>query len=369
MSLTHFDFANYLSDIQAIIKDVQQYDGSGTEPTAFGYFLQPSSNRARGFYYDLWGGGAHLLQYAPSVDPNGNTVDWEANKVTLSTYLRTQMRDAGGGNDSAFYQTTEAPEEHLIPAFDAVHLGTFGTLNDTYGGGTFLYSVVYSRFQCLLDLSVTLNTTATAPTPIPSSQNIYYTAWVAKIWHETGGHLCINNTTSAVLIPTNPPTLANCPMFYMLAFMKSIIDKVAATPAIKTYMQRGWRMRPLEDSWYGDLIESGDTLAAYLASNVTDTWVNHSIWLNPSADSDFASTSNCIGIVITSHDTNDHTLNLYMQSEAYDLSPTSVKVLYTRVGNVRTEVTRFTDVLDYDITVAFDGSQAAVLLYEVVQLA
>ncbi len=368
MAATHFDFANYLADCKAIMKDVLQYDGLGASATAFGYWRR-TVTKIKGYYWDLYGGGGNLssFQAAPSIDPNGNSGDWEANKAELALYQRTQMRVL----DAAFYQSTENAEENLIGSgFDMMHVGGIGDLDVTlWGVNAQLFTVVYSRYQCLMNLAVTLNET----TFDGDTQQGFYTAWINATFHATGGHFCISNgnETGGVLCPTDPPQLGQ-PNFRICAFIATAMLKVDTTPAIRTYMQRGWRMRPLPASWEGHAISLNLSAAGYAQEGRADGPTPHSVfssvWMNPAADADFPSTSNCIGIVISSCGLASLTYNIYMDSEAYDLVPHRTKVLYLRVGAARTEITRFTETLDYDATITFDGATAPMYLFEVVQL-
>lgn len=372
MAVTHFDWANYLTSVKAIIKDVIRYQGGGASGSALlGYYRQPAANRWRGYYWDLYGGGGNLstFQHSPGLNPNGNSGDWEPNKSELADYEREQMRAL----DSGFYQTTENCEEGLIGGgFDVMHIGqlgeTSGEVGRKWGQLASLFTVVYSRYQCLLNLGVTLNST----TFVDSSQQGYYASWVNASFHSTGGHLCLSNgVVTGRLVPTDPPTLGNCLNFYLLTFIKSIITKMNATPSIRTYMRTGLRCRPLAASWDGDYLESGTGLSDYLVQEVSTSlsaavYVSSSVWLNPAADADYPTTANCIGIVITSASTQNYTYNIAIDAEAYDLDPTRVHVLYSRVGAVRTELARFTDELDYDLSIVFDGSTAPCILLEIV---
>jgi len=175
-------------------------------------------------------------------------------------------------------------------------------------------------------------------------------------------------------MPVFPATLLNCPMFYMIVWIKGMIAKMDETPMIRTYMRKGFRMRPLPESWEGDYVESGQMLSTFLAFQQAELsiYYSSSVWMLPEADDDYPLTDHCIGIVITGASTEaTHDYNIYMQAEAYDLSPTTVKALYRRVGtggSSRTEVARFTDVLDYTATLVFDGVTAPCDLYEIVTL-
>lgn len=374
MAATNFDWANYLTTVKAIIKDVFQYDGTGPGSGlgAFGLWRAPSANRWRGHYWDLYGGAGNLsvFQLSPSVDPNGNHGDWEANKAELALYERTQMRAL----DAGFYQTTENVEEGLIGSgFDFMHLGVIGELVglSQWGANVGSFSIVYSRFQCMFNLGITFNDVFFQD----ASQVIFYTMWVNFSFHQTGGHLSVSNpVVTGIVVPTDPPTLLNNNNFFLLVFMKSVIDKMNATPAIRTYMRTGYRMRPLPHSWEGHYADSGKELAAYLAEGSTngtspsDARLFSSVWWNPAADADYPATSNCYGIVITSCLTASTTYRIQIEANELDMPPTSVKVLYSRVGAVRTELTRFTESLDYTATITFDGATAPVLLFEVVQL-
>ncbi len=364
--LACFDFANYLTDIKAIIKDLFQYNATGVSITAFGYYRQPA-NKIRGFYWDFFSGGVfHFIQHSPSITPNGNVAGWEANKRAVAIYARDQMRVL----DSAFYMTSEAPEEGLIGAFDALHLGTVGTVRNDYGQFFPGFQICYGRYQGLLDLSVNFNDGAVNGTSVPTDQSDFYVRLLNASFHATGGRLCLNNHTQYMVVPIDPPTFFNCPAYIILIAVKSFIDKMTATPMIRKYMRRGFRQRPLPASWEGDYIESGQSLYDFVGfrSGSAGTYYTSSVWMLPDADADFASTSHNIGIVISGVLTATNTYNIYMDARAYNLSPTSIKVLYSRLGAVRTEVARFTDVLDIDITVTFDGVSAPLLLYEVVQL-
>lgn len=370
MPVAFMDFVNYYATVKAIHKDIYQYDGGGTSPTAFGYYLEPTANRARGFYFDLFGGGGNLsiYQHAPSLDPNGSSGQWETNKAGLAAYIRTQLRVI----DSAIYTSTENCEEGLIGSIDIMHAAGIGSSPEpkVWGQLGFTFAIVYSRAQCLFDLAIALNTSANDTLQIPSTQTVFYTTWINAGFHYTGGHLCINNGfASGIVVPTNPPTLANCPMYYTLVFIKSVIAAMNATPAIRTYMHSGFRMRPLPASWEGDYMESGQPLSSYLVNQQTNTdvYISSSVWLNPAADSDYTGTSGCLGIIITSASTSNVTYNLSLDSECYGLDPSRIKILYSRAGAFRTEVTRFIVALDYDIAITFNGTDAPVLVYEVVQ--
>lgn len=367
MTLQVFDVANYKTQIEAILKDVLTYNATGSSPTAFGYYRQ-TTNKPRGFYFDVWGGSFHAMQYAPSVTPNGNSGDWENNKRDVAIYLRDQMRVL----DSDFFTTTEAPEEGQVGAFDAMHLGLLGLFPSTIQVGQFspLFQVVYGRYQSLLTFGNTLNETATALTPIPSSQAAYYTIILNASFHATGGKLCVTNFTLVPIVPTNPPTISNCPMYYMLAFIKGMITNMTATPMIRTYLRSGHRQRPLAQSWEGDMLVSGEDLYGFFArrSGEVNSYNSSSVWLNPDADPDYPLTSNCIGIVITSALPSTITYPISMDAVAYGLSPTQIKVLYSRVGSTRTELTRFTDRLDYTPTIVFDGTNPPTALLEIVTL-
>src|SRR5688572_5991580 len=184
MAVTYFDFPNYLSSIKAIVKDIFQYDGMGASATAFGYH-RLMSPPPHGFYWDLYGGGGNVgtQQHAPSLTTNGNNGDWESAKNELVEYQREQMR---ASLDPDFYQSTEAPEEGLIPGFDFMHMGQLGEVhNDDWGSNMALFNIVYSRYCCLFNLGVTLNTDATDYFTIPSTQSAFYVMWVNWAFHET----------------------------------------------------------------------------------------------------------------------------------------------------------------------------------------
>jgi len=371
MPVTHFDWANYQTTVRNIFKDIYSYDGLGASAVAFGYWRQ-TTNRIRGFYFDLYGGGGNLssFQAAPSLDPNGNSGDWEPNKALVASEVRTHMRTL----DPDFYFSTENAEEGLIGAFDIHHVGGIGdssqASDNIWGSNLWMFGVVYSRFQALYDLALTLNDTAFQN----PSQQVYYAVLMSSVFHGTGGHVCISNGIEGqVIIPTDPPTQGNCTLYYLVVSMQSFIAAMDATPVIRTYMRTGYRMRPLPASWEGDYIESGRGMFQFLADEVgagnQGVFVCSSVWLNPAADPDFPATSSCLGIVISSVSTEATlTYNIYIDSEAYDLVPDRPKALYLRTGASRTEIARFTDVLDQDITITFNGTSAPFYLYEIVQL-
>jgi len=381
MALNYLDYSQYPSEVKAIFRDVFLYDGTGASPTVFGYYWATSpvapftGNKIQGFYFDLFGGGGGLSQFqlAPSIDPNGAVATWELTKADFASYLRGQMR----GEDPDFYTSTENCEEGLIGVMDFHHMGGIGESPSPTDWGALVggFGIVYSRYQCMFDLSIALND-ACFTTGSPSTQAAYYTCWLQASFHYTGGHLALHNQARGdgsfyQLVPIEPASIANCPMLYMLVWTASMIAAMNATPAIKRYMHGGFKQRPLPASWEGDYVESGQMLATYVAfaQNQLATFYYSSVWMNPDADADFLSTDHCIGIIITGAATEPSTTyNIYMQAEAYDLSPTTVKALYSRVGAVRTELTRFTDVLDYDVEVEFGGVLAPCDLYEIVTL-
>lgn len=376
MAVTHFDFSNYMTDAKAIFKDILRYQGGGASADPLlGYYRQPTANRFRGWYWDLYGGGGNLstFQATPALNPNGNSGDWEPNKAEIALDARTQMRAL----DAAFYQSTENCEEGLIGSgFDVMHTGGIGDVpgevGNNWGCIASLFTVVYSRYQCMLNLAITLNET----TFTVGGQDAFYSAWINAEFHVTGGHFCLSNgIVTGLLCPTDPPVFGQ-PNFRIVAYIATALAKVTATPIIKKYMQRGFRMRPLPESWEGHQLELnvgiGDYCQRGSAGVLTDYpspfYIFSSVWLNPAADDNFPSTSNCIGIVISSSGIENLTYNIYMESEAYDLVPERVKVLYQRVGAVRTELTRFTETLDYDASIVFDGATAPLYLFEIVQL-
>ena len=380
MALTYLDFCNYLNTVKLITKDHFIYNGSGVSPTAFGYIYATDTNTAggltgnkpRGFYFDLFGGGGNVstFQQTPSLTPNGNNGEWEARKRELAEYWRTYARLI----DADFYTSTENCEEGLIGVIDIHHLGGIGSspTPDVWGAQGWSFNIVYSLYQCFNDLSVSVNDGAL----ISTAQDFYYAAWVNAVFHITSGHLCINNGARAdgsflPICPVFPVTFGSSGLYITMVLMRSCIDKMDATPMIRNYMRGGFRMRPLPASWEGDYMDSGKMLATYLATAVStddiSIYVSSSVWVLAGVDDDYP-TIGALGIVITSAHTADVVYNIYMQAEAYDLDPTRVHVLYERIGAVRTELKRFTDVLDYDYTIVFDFVSAPCVLLEVVQL-
>lgn len=382
MALNYLDYSQYQDDVNLIHADIFRYNGSGTHPDAFGYYYATdpvglAGNKIQGYYLDLFGGGGGLsiFQFAPSLNPNGVVPDWETKKRAFTSYQRTAMRLL----DSDFYFSTENCEEGLIGVIDIHHSGGIGESPSPTDWGQYVgsFGIVYSRFQCMFTLAIALND-ACFTTGSPSTQAQYYTTWVQAQFHFTGGHMAFHNQARGdgsfyQLVPLEPPGIANCPMYYMLVWMQGMVTKMDETPMIRKYMRLGLRMRPLPESWEGDYVESGSMLSTYLATvqSVLSIYYTSSVWILPEADDDYPLTSACIGIVITGAATEEtHTYNIYMQAEAYDLSPNTVKVLYQRVGATRTELTRFTDVLDYDHEVVFDSLnfQAPCDLLEIVTL-
>lgn len=371
MSINYLDFNTYLTQVKAILLDHYFYDGSGASPTAFGYYYATDTNPAggltgnkvRGFYFDLFGGGGNVSTYqqAPSISPNGNSGTWEERKADLADHIRTEGRLL----DADLYTSTENCEEGLIGVIDIHHLGGIGSSPSptVWGAQGAMFNIVYSRYQCLHDLSIAVNDDALTG----FTQDFYYAAWVNAVFHITAGHLCLNNGarsdgTWLPIVPLATPGFGTCGLFVTLTMIKSFIAKMDATPLIRSYMRAGTRMRPLPASWEGDYMDSGFMLATYLAHAQGDASVftSSSVWVDPATGD--------IGIVLTSAITGNVAYNIYMDAEAYDLDPTRVHVLYRRVGAVRTELVRFTDVLDYDHTIVFDLVAASCELLEVVQL-
>jgi hypothetical protein len=342
-NIAYFDCANNHATIKAIVTDILNYNAAGSSPSAFGYYRQ-TVNKPHGYYWDFWGGGGNLLTYSPSVSPNGNTGDWESGKKTISDYVRAAMVAI----DANFFQTTEGCEEHLIPSFDAMHVtGDIG-----FGRRAELFSIVYSRYQPIFELDVSLS--ASAVTDIPNSNYLYYTGTIAWIFHQTG-HLCLKNETGLKIVPTNPPNLSNCAFFYSLEFMRLLIANVGTTTAILTYMHEGYRLRPLEDAIEGDLIDDEDwqtNLFGTAAPLISSVWRN--------------ATTGDTGIVVTNHHTATQTLRIRMEATAYELDPGAVHILYRNVGGVRSELTRFTDSLDYSLTTSYYLAGTVCELFEVV---
>jgi hypothetical protein len=121
-------------------------------------------------------------------------------------------------------------------------------------------------------------------------------------------------------------------------------------------------------SWEGDCMASGRPLSSYLAHAQGldfNIYTSTSVWMNPDADLHFADSNN-IGIVLTSVHTDDVPYKIHIDSEAYGLDPTRLHILVSRLGNVRTELARFSDLLDYDFTSIFDFLGAHCVLLEIV---
>lgn len=348
-----------LATIKAIIADIHGYNGTliGGGSDNIGYYTQLFGAAPRGWYYDLWGGGGVLFNYDPAVDPNGNIGTWEINKNALTVYLRDRMRAV----DPAFYFSTENCEEAMIPSVDVMHIGDLFSAETGVFDGAF--SVVYSRYQCLIDLSITLNQNAVDPAlGIPSSQYAFYLGWVVWMWHETGGHVCINNGQNIPLISVDPPTIANCPEYILLVGAKRLIERLDSNADMKNYMQRGIRMRPLPASWEGTYLEAGLKLKDWIAGQMNSAvnpqhMICSSVWQNVETGS--------IGIVLTNHETMNLVYHIHVEAAAYDLNPGSVYALYRNVAGVRTEVKRFTDILDYDHTLGFDAVSLTCDLLEI----
>lgn len=365
--LVYFDLEAYQNDVTDIVTDMILYNGTGSNPEVLGYYRNVT-NKPRGWYLDLWGGGGVLLNYDPALSPNGNTGAWETRKSQIGS----DVRDAVRAVDANAYFITENTEQGIIPSMDVACSGS--APGGTDAGQTLdLFGTVFSRFQCILELGVVF-TTASLTDSTPSSQYVLYLSWHMFRWHENGGHFCMTNGTGVPVCPVDPPSISNCPEYPLLVAILRCLSRFSTVPAMKTYMRHGLRMRPLPSSWVGDYLEGGLQLVTWLNNNAANAvtpanLINHSVWKHVDGAANGIAT-NDIGIVITSHREANQTFNIYMRSEAYDLSPTAIKVLYKRnnsTGN-REEVTRFTDILDYDVTLTYDGSGPAVDLYEVVTL-
>ncbi len=356
-SLAAFDLGNALTTVEAVLLDVYRYDGSGVGSLANGYYWG-TSNKIHGYYMDLWGGGGVLLNYDPTVNPNGNTGLFAGGKSACTQYLREQMRIL----DPEFFLSTENVEEQMIPTIDIAHiydgLPAAGHLNGMFG-------IVHSRFVPIYDLSITFNSESLL-NGIPSSYYLFYMSWVMWQWHQTGGHLCLHNGTGVPICPVDPPSLFNTPQFPLIAMMNRVISRMNTNEAIRNYMRTGFRCRPLPSSIEGDFIASGQSIIVFLTANTSN--------LNPASEifssvwRDLDSPNFPIGIVLTSIYTGNMTVDIHVEPEAYDFNPQEPYILYRNIDGVRTELTRFIGTLDYTHTLVFDGAGPAVDLLEIIKV-